>query len=412
MGTQPRARRATHALGIAAALAVLIGAAAAGALEAGAATPARAAEGPGTVCDLWGCADDQPRLSTPVPAAAPTGAFAAADFDRDGVANSADNCLLVPNADQRPARRPAGSAIDPLAAEWKKAHPAAAFRTNAQLGEACSGWNGNWRRTEEAQLLAPEPVKQQLFRYLGEGGPMFGDDRLAYGGPVCSDLNTGWIHMGEYFTGFPQSDMPMPRREFGCPDGTMVGPFTDGITAHVWGGKRLFTPTNAGGTITNRFFPSMTEHPMAAPFEAAAPETFVRGRPQTVLGHVIRGRSYVDGRPTTIMDWRRSTGAGVNGYPVANPDVPGFGSFLVYDECRGLQEGVWTCNANADIVKPGGDRRLFQFGWMMWQTIDPDIARWEAWERANPRWTRPAAYGFTDTAPDGAPAGGRSTATG
>ncbi len=152
---------------------------------------------------------------------------------------------------------------------------------------------------------------------------------------------------------------------------------------------------SGGGEITNRFFPSMSEHPRAQPFvDAAGPTYFPHGHPQTVLGNVIRGRSYVDGRPTIIMDWRANTGAGFAGYPIANATMPDGSRFLVYDECRGLQEGIYTCNANADIVKPGGERRLFQFGWMMWQSNDPDIARWEAWERANPQWSTAAAYGF------------------
>ena len=344
--------------------------------------------------EAWGGPNEQPRLSTPIPAAVAPGAFGGADFDDDGVVNRKDNCLLVPNAEQKPAVRPAGVKDDPLAAEWRQANPKAAFRTNAELGQACSGWNGNWRRTQKAQMIAPDPLKHRLYRYLGEGGPMFGPDTLVHGGPVCADWNTGWLAMGAYWFGFPAGPAPIPA-EFSCPNGQFVEPGQDFVAAHIWGGKRLFTPTNAGGEITNRFFPSMSEQPIWNPMLPYAPEQFFpHKKPQTVLGHVIRGRSYVDGRPTIIMDWRRTTGSNFGGYPVANTGMPGFGEFLVYDECRGLQTGIWTCNANADIVKPNGDRKLFQFGWMMWQSIDPDIAAFEAWERDNPEWTKPETYGF------------------
>lgn len=70
---------------------------------------------------------------------------------------------------------------------------------------------------------------------------------------------------------------------------------------------------------------------------------------------------------------------------------------MVYDECRALQEGIWPCNANMDLVrKPWpGDRKLFQFGWMFFQSNDPSIENWEQWERDNPEWTTPDAYGYT-----------------
>ena len=167
------------------------------------------------------------------------------------------------------------------------------------------------------------------------------------------------------------------------------------MAQHIWAGKRLFTPTNAGGEIANRFFPGFSEAPGAEQFASYAGEqSFPHGHAQTVLGHVIRGASVADGREAIVMDWRAVTGSHFGGYPVANTGMPGFGDYLVYDECRGLQEGIWTCTANADIVKPSGDRKLFQFGWMMWQSNDPDVAAWEAWEAANPEWTTPEAYGF------------------
>jgi len=363
-------------------------------LLATASTPAHAAD-----CGPWGCPGEQPRLSTPVPAAAPDGAFATADFDHDGVPNARDNCLLVPNPDQQPARRPAGVVVDPLAKEWRAAHPRAAFRTANELGEACSDWNGNWHRSEEAQILAPEPIKHQLYRYLADGGPMFGPDTLVYGGPVCSDLND-WPHMGEFaFTPSQfdrqQADFPMPAEQFGCPDGSFTRPGSAFVAQHMWGGKRLFTPTNAGGEITNRFFPSVSENPVWTPMLPWAPSAwFPHQHPQTVLGHVLRGRSFVDGRQTIVLDWRANTGANFGGFPVSNAAMPGMGSYLVYDECRGLQQGVWTCLATADIVRPSGERRLFQFGWMMFQSLNPDIAAWQQWEQQNPAWATPAAYGY------------------
>ncbi len=344
-------------------------------------------------CPPWGCADEQPKVSTPIPTAAPRGPRGRGLRPRRRP-NERDNCLLVPNADQQKAVRPAGAGIDKLAAEWSRGNPRAAFRTNAELGEACSGWNENWRRSEKAQMLAPDALKLRLFAYLGEGGPMIGPDTLVFGGPVCSDLNAGWVAMGQFFFGFPRTPVPMPPQAH-CPDGEWAGHGQDFVTAHLWAGKRLFTPTNTGGEITNRFFPDMSEAPGAEQFAARAGEAwFPYGRAQTVLGHVIRGRSVADGREAILMDWRAVSGSHAGGYPVANAGMPGFGDYLVYDECRGLQEGIWTCSANADIVKPDGNRRFFQFGWMMWQSIDPDVAAWEAWEAANPEWTTPEAYGF------------------
>ena len=62
------------------------------------------------------------------------------DFDRErGLANAKDNCLLVPNPGQEKAVRPAGASVEKLADEWNRANPKAAFRTNAELGEACCG---------------------------------------------------------------------------------------------------------------------------------------------------------------------------------------------------------------------------------------------------------------------------------
>jgi hypothetical protein len=187
----------------------------------------------------------------------------------------------------------------------------------------------------------------------------------------------------------------MPAAQFGCPNGSFTRPGAAFVAQHMWGGKRLFTPTNAGGEITNRFAPSLSENPAWDPMLPGAPSAwFPHQHPQTVLGHVLRGRSVLDGRPTIVLDWRANSGANVGGFPVSNAGFPGMGSYLVYDECRGLQQGVWTCTANADIVRPTGERKLFQFGWMMWQSLNPDIAAWQQWEQHNPAWSEPAAYGY------------------
>lgn len=344
-------------------------------------------------CGDFGCLDDQPRLSAKVPPAAPAGAYATGDFDSDGVVNKADNCVLVPNADQQPAARPAGATEDPLAVEWKQQHPGAMFRLNSELGEACSGWNGNWHRTEMSLKLAPEPVAQQIYRFLGEGGPMFGDDKLMYGGPVCTDVNDGWVNMIEYALRWPEYDIPLAETpEFDCRTGEVAEGFTDWVEANVWGGKRLFTPTNSGGEITNRFFAPVTENAGFQPIIDQFPSVFPHGAGQTVRGDVLRGQSYKDGRQAILLDWRNGD---VGGFRIGSNATP-IGSYLAYDECRAIQEGIWPCNANMDMVRKPfpGDRKLFQFGWMFFQSIDPSIQNWEAWEQANPEWTTPEAYGY------------------
>ncbi|MFP3962431.1 thrombospondin type 3 repeat-containing protein [Actinomadura fulvescens] len=353
-------------------------------------------------CGDWGCSNDQPRLTVPVPPPAPEGQYGNADFDRDGVLNKNDNCLLVPNRGQRKAVKPAGwkdGDVHQQAAEWKRQNPAAPFRTNEELGEACSGWNGNWRRTEMALVLAPEETKQQIYRFIGNGGPMYGKNTPVYGGPVCTDVNDGWVNMIEYALRMPEKDLPIADTPpFDCRTGAIARPFTRFITWGVWSGKRLFTPTNAGGSITNRFFAPVTEDPAFAPIIKAFPDIFVNGYGQTVKGKVMRGASYKDGREAIILDWRQVSGSGLGGIPLPNlQGLPVIDGMLVYDECRALQEGIWPCTANADLVHDAKKnyRKTFQFGWMMWQSNDPSVKNWEDWEDANPRWSKPAAYGFT-----------------
>src|SRR2546421_8378146 len=131
----------------------------------------------------------QPRLGAPIPPPASAGALDDADFDGDGVPNRLDNCLLVPNPDQAPAVRPAGgTAIGPddllaLSAQWKARHPGARFRDDAELGEACSGYNKNHLRTTAALMKASDERKIEVFRFLGEARPMPGGSP----GPLAGD---------------------------------------------------------------------------------------------------------------------------------------------------------------------------------------------------------------------------------
>lgn len=370
-------------------------------------------------CGDFGCLDQQPTISAPIPVAgtvgdpvaAPPGGWtlsnpppavntlATGDFDRDDVPNWRDNCLIVPNPAQASAVRPATAVDDPLAVEWKAQHPRAYYRINDELGEACSGWNGNWHRTEMSLRLAPEPVKQQIFTFLGEAGPMFGPDNLMYGGPVCTDINDGWVKMLQYLLFLPEAASPyVDGPEWNCSTGRNAVAFTDFVESHIWGGKRLFTPTNAGGTITNRFFPDVTENPAIDPLVKLLPSVFPNGHGQTVDGIVMRGRSYKDGRPAIVLDWRDGD---VSGIPVASNSLF-VESYLVYDECRAVQQGIWACTTNLDAVHKSllfgySDRQLFQFGWMMLQNINPDIADFNAWKSENPRWTTQRAYGYDTT---------------
>src|SRR5438067_1489248 len=166
----------------------------------------------------------QPRLGAPIPPPASAGAFDA-DFDGDGVPNRLDNCLLVPNPDQAPAVRPAGgTAIGPddllaLSAQWKARHPGARFRDDAELGEACSGYNKNHLRTTAALMKASDERKIEVFRFLGESGPMPGGSPDPLAGdpspgpgnlvaslPMCSSW-AKWAELADWFaSGFQRSD--------------------------------------------------------------------------------------------------------------------------------------------------------------------------------------------------------------
>jgi hypothetical protein len=172
-------------------IAILAGVLATAALVATPATAASVWEGDGP----WGPYGwdeqngrfHQPRLGTPIPAPAPLRTYDQADFDGDGVANVADNCLLVTNPDQEPARRPRSrrarrayrknfgpADLLALSARWKNQHPRARFRDDSELGEACSGYTDHYLRTTRALIKSSNRRKLEVFRFLAQSGPMFG----------------------------------------------------------------------------------------------------------------------------------------------------------------------------------------------------------------------------------------------
>jgi hypothetical protein len=335
----------------------------------------------------------QPRLGAPIPPPAPD-AYDDADFDADGVLNRADNCLLVANADQAPAIRPAGgAAIGPddllaLSAQWKAAHPGARFRDDAEVGEACSGHNRNHLRTTAALVKASDERKVEIFRFLGESGPMFGGSpdplssdpspgpgNIVASLPMCSSW-AKWAQLGDWFaSGFRGGDgvftefarQSPPDQD--CASTTRRG--SEEGMRHGWAGKRLYTNAD-GGRITNRFFPSFTEHPGFEPFARGSAETpgvqglalFPYGNGQSRQGLIFRGRSYIDGRDAILMDWR-----GFKAWP-ANAFIPHLGGWLVYDECRAIQTGVYHCTAVVDMVS-GEERLTWQEGYMPWVAKGP-----------------------------------------
>lgn len=267
-----------------------------------------------------------------IPSPAPLDRHDRSDFDGDGVPNLRDNCLLVANPDQAPAVAPAGAQpIGPddmlvLAAAWKGEHPSARFRTDADVGEACSGYNQNYLQTTRALVEAPNETKLEIFEFLGESGPMFG----GAANPFPAGRPTSFDQFGTVpgtpgdLQPSPTSGAALPQRADGSPaagndtpslpmcsgydqyagygrwltaseaGGPLEGPgvlfdpgeemfrswYTGGEAEygcgsdfqrpgwaagmrHGWAGKRLYTNAG-GGRITNRFFPSMTEHPASA----------------------------------------------------------------------------------------------------------------------------------------------------
>ena len=334
----------------------------------------------------------QPVLGAPIPPAAQAGAYDDGDFDGDGVLNRIDNCLLVPNADQTPAA--GGPAIGPddllaLSAQWKAAHPDARFRDDAEVGEACSGSNKNYLRTTAALIKSSDERKIEIFKFLGESGPMFGGSpaplssdpspgpgNLVAALPMCSSW-AKWAEFGDWFaSGFQTAgDGPFHQFEgqyskgYDCYSSMQRG-WEEGMR-HGWAGKRLYTDAD-GGRITNRFFPSFTEHPAFGPFAQGSASTpgvqeakfFPYGNGQSRQGLIFRGRSYIDGRDAILMDWR-----GFQAWP-ANAFLPHLGGWLIYDECRAIQTGVYHCTAVVDMVS-GERRHTWQEGYMPWVAKGP-----------------------------------------
>ena len=336
----------------------------------------------------------QPRLGAPIPPPARPGAYDDADFDGDGVPNRLDNCLLVPNPDQAPALPPPnGRAIGPddllaLSAQWKAAHPQARFRDDSELGEACSGYNKNYLRTTAALVKSSDERKIEIFLFLGESGPMFGGSpdplasdpspgpgNLVASMPLCSSW-AKWAQLADWFaSGFSDPDGRFGGFASQAPSAydcrSMMQQGWDEGMRHGWAGKRLYTNAE-GGRITNRFFPSFTEHPGFDSFAGATATTpgvqelklFPYGNGQSRQGRIFRGRSSIDGRDVILMDWR-----GFEAWP-ANAALPHLGGWLIYDECRAIQTGVYHCTAVVDMVS--GDRRLtWQEGYMPWVAKGP-----------------------------------------
>lgn len=355
----------------------------------------------------WG---SQPQLSERVPAPKALGQYDNADFDHDGVPNIKDNCLLVPNADQRPAVRPAnGKAVGPddmlqLSKKWKAENPDSRFRGDDQLGEACSGYNNNYLKTTKGLIEAPDPVKDQIFEYLGQSGPMFGgskdpkpgtdampegDGNMTPSLPMCSGWKkeseiADWIASGftdktkGFFHGLADiASKPPFDKLTDCGTGALPKPVEDTAFKYwFWAGKRLYTDEN-GGKISNRFVPGITEAPGFEQFISNSiigktlnrfwPPIFSKGTPQDGMGYIYRGKSYVDGNDSILMDWR-----GKNQWPVGSFFTDRSG-WLIYDECRAIQTGVYHCSAVLDLVADAksGKRITWNEGWMPWVVKGP-----------------------------------------
>ena len=74
---------------------------------------------------------------------------------------------------------------------------------------------------------------------------------------------------------------------------------------------------------------------------------------------MLRGHSPIDGRPVIALDWR-----GMAAQPASNA-IPHVVGYLIYDECRAIQTGVWGCAIYVDFTV-GETRGLWRFGWMPW----------------------------------------------
>lgn len=394
-------------------------------------------------CDVWGCASDlQPVLSVPYPPAVPiptsptrwsdsnppprSETLLWGDFDSDGVPNWKDNCPLVPNPDQAPALPTSNSrSLDPslsaLARQWKANNPSSMFRLATETGAACSPYNDNYRRSFEAFRLMTESRRKDVYKFLQQGGPMPGASTLVFSAPLCTadsvitDIVDFALNLPktDFFYGFLSGAVkPLIQGITGCETGSRLT--TSRLATAIWAGKRLNTPDNQGGTITNRFFPDTAESWLFSEAIKRYPGYFPGdgNTGQTVNGWVTRGSSYIDGRPVIALDWRAVKGAGLNGVPIANMPLkdfinlgaPGLGDllqfltqvdvrYLIGDECRGLQEGLWLCPALIDMVRnKDGARKLFQEGWMPWNGINPTINDHYAWQQQNPAWLSKSAY--------------------
>lgn len=420
-------------------------------------------------CGIWGCTTEAPVLPVAYPDPQPfpdvpaggwtienpppaTEPLYWADFDRDGAVNWADNCVLVPNADQSPAVRPEGAPVpvNPsshrLATEWKDANPGAMYRTSDELGAACSNYNDNWRRTVMAFRVSSNDRKRQIFEFLGRGGPLFGEDTLTLAVPTCSRLDIignilEWgFRLPEGLITEPLKRIltPLLTDPFSCSTGVLAR-LGEELGQMVWAGKHLYTPTNEGGAITNRFFAPVTEVGVFDPLIKMMPWLFPGGTGQTVQGRVrTDARSPWDGRQATAIDWRQvsDTGIGLPGSrwtitdgratdlldafvrlgQVAGPGLEGqilralplaLGevwrsipilaqldvNYLIYDSCRALQEGFTACTAEIALRRINdGETRWYQEGWMPFVTIDPNMLNQTAWEATHFNEIMPEFY--------------------
>jgi len=424
---------------------------------------------PRPICGIWGCTSEAPDLGVPIPKAKPYPTrpggwskdnppprgerLAWSDFDSDGVPNWNDNCPVVPNRDQKPAVKPGNGKV-PVnrsahlqAEEWKSDNPSAMYRTAAEVGEACSSYNQNWRRTYQAFRASSNERKKDIFRFLGQGGPMFGADTLMLSVPTCSTV-PNLVSILEVALELPVGSVTNAVKRI-VPSAltdqlSCSGPFVkflQDVGMLAWAGKHLYTPTNNGGAITNRFVPIPTEVPQLKPLIDAMPWLFPGGTGQTVQGQVRRDAvSTIDGRNGIALDWRKVSDAGI-GKPgkryvvtdqkltdlfniikglgrVAGPGIDGQilralplaigdvikaipplkrldANYLVYDNCRAMQEGIWFCTVQLGAKRKATNTELaFEVGWMPFESLDPSIANHYQYELTHPWDTNARRYGL------------------
>jgi len=152
---------------------------------------------------------------------------------------------------------PAGAGRSTGERNGREAHPRAAFRTANELGRGLLGLEPATGPPppEEAQISAGAR-SSIAHSYLAVGGPMFGPDTLVYGGRCVRTSTTGRTGASSR-SPHPQFDRPQAtshaREQFGCQDGSVTRPGSAFGARSTLGGKRLFTPTNAGGADHQRF---------------------------------------------------------------------------------------------------------------------------------------------------------------